>query len=75
MRSQFGRDHCRVRTGSAPMILSTLRNLALNLLRGKAAPNKAAAIATADNVIALMIQSSVEAGNASRVGLKVTKKG
>lgn len=40
----FGEDHCRVRTGSAPMILSTLRNLALNLLNRKAVSNKAAAL-------------------------------
>lgn len=40
----FGEDHCRVRTGSAPMILSTLRNLALNLLTRYAVPNKAAAL-------------------------------
>jgi hypothetical protein len=40
----FGEDHCRVRTGSAPVILSTLRNLALNLLNGNAVQNKAAAL-------------------------------
>ena len=40
----FGEDHCRVRTGSAPMILSTLRNLALNLLNRHAVQNKAAAL-------------------------------
>jgi len=40
----FGEDHCRVRAGSAPMILSTLRNLALNLLNGHGAQNKAAAL-------------------------------
>jgi predicted transposase YbfD/YdcC len=38
-----GEDHCRVRTGAAPMILSTLRNVALNLLRWKHVPNIAAA--------------------------------
>ncbi len=31
----FGEDHCRVRTGSAPMILSTLRNTAINLLNAR----------------------------------------
>ena len=40
----LGEDHCRVRTGSAPHILSTLRNLALNLLNGIAVKNKAAAL-------------------------------
>lgn len=40
----FGEDHCRVRTGSAPLILSTLRNLALNLLNRHAIQNKAAAL-------------------------------
>ena len=40
----FGEDHCRVRTGSAPVILSTLRNLALNLLNRHAVQNKAAAL-------------------------------
>jgi predicted transposase YbfD/YdcC len=40
----FGEDHCRVRTGSAPMILSTLRNIALNLLNANAVHNKAAAL-------------------------------
>lgn len=40
----FGEDHCRVRTGSGPIILSTLRNLALNLLNRHAVPNKAAAL-------------------------------
>lgn len=39
-----GEDHCRVRTGAAPMILSTLRNVALNLLRWKNVPNIAAAL-------------------------------
>jgi len=34
----------RVRTGSAPIILSTLRNIALNLLNGNAVKNKAAAL-------------------------------
>jgi hypothetical protein len=40
----FGEDHCRVRTGAGPMILSTLRNLALNLLNRHAVQNKAAAL-------------------------------
>ena len=29
----LGEDHCRVRTGAAPYILSTIRNSLLNLLR------------------------------------------
>ncbi len=40
----LGEDPCRVRTGSAPIILSTLRNIALNLLNGNAVKNKAAAL-------------------------------
>lgn len=40
----FGEDHCRVRTGAAPLILSTLRNVTLNLLHGKGTPNIAAAL-------------------------------
>ena len=40
----FGEDHCRVRTGSAPLILSTLRNTTLNLLNARRATNKAAAL-------------------------------
>lgn len=40
----MGEDHCRVRTGSGPMILATLRNVALNLLNWNHAPNKAAAL-------------------------------
>lgn len=40
----FGEDHCRVRTGSAPMILSTLRNTAINLLNARKLTNKAAAL-------------------------------
>jgi predicted transposase YbfD/YdcC len=40
----YGEDHCRVRTGAAPMILSTLRNVTLNLLRWKNVPNIAAAL-------------------------------
>jgi predicted transposase YbfD/YdcC len=40
----FGEDHCRVRTKSAPIILSTLRNVALNLLNGTGVKNKAAAL-------------------------------
>lgn len=40
----MGEDQCRVRSGSAPIILSTLRNLALNLLNAKAMNNKAAAL-------------------------------
>ena len=40
----LGEDHCRVRTGSAPIILATLRNIAINLLNGNAVKNKAAAL-------------------------------
>jgi hypothetical protein len=40
----YGEDQCRVRTGAAPMILSTLRNVTLNLLRWKNVPNIAAAL-------------------------------
>ena len=40
----MGEDHCRVRTGSAPMILSTLRNVTLNLLNWNGFANKAAAL-------------------------------
>jgi predicted transposase YbfD/YdcC len=39
-----GEDHCRVRTGDAPIILSTLRNVALNLLRWTGVDNIAAAL-------------------------------
>jgi hypothetical protein len=40
----LGEDHSRVRTGAAPMILSTLRNATLNLLHGKGVANIAAAL-------------------------------
>jgi predicted transposase YbfD/YdcC len=40
----MGEDQCRVRTGSAPIILATFRNIALNLLNEKGVPNKAAAL-------------------------------
>jgi predicted transposase YbfD/YdcC len=40
----MGEDQCRVRTGSAPLILSTLRNVVLNLLNWKGMNNKAAAL-------------------------------
>lgn len=40
----FGEDHCRIRTGSGPMILSTRRNLALNLSNRNAVQDKAAAL-------------------------------
>lgn len=39
----MGEDACRVRTGAAPMILSTMRNVVLNLLNGRGVTNKAAA--------------------------------
>lgn len=40
----LGEDACRVRTGGAPMILSTLRNVAINLFNGSGITNKAAAL-------------------------------
>ena len=40
----LGEDHCRVRTGSAPVILSTLRNVVINLLSARKVTNKAAAL-------------------------------
>lgn len=40
----MGEDACRVRTGAAPMILSTMRNVVLNLLNGLGVANKAAAL-------------------------------
>ena len=40
----MGEDACRVRTGAAAMILSTMRNVALNLLNGLGVANKAAAL-------------------------------
>jgi Transposase DDE domain len=39
----LGEDRCRVRTGSSPEVLSMLRNVAVHLLEGVAAPSKAAA--------------------------------
>ena len=40
----MGEDHCRVRSGGAPMILSTMRNVAINLLNRFGITNKAAAL-------------------------------
>lgn len=40
----MGEDHCRVRTGAAPMILSTIRNVVLNLLNKSGMTNKAQAL-------------------------------
>lgn len=40
----FGEDHCRVRSGSAPVILASLRNLAVHLLARSGSRNKAAAL-------------------------------
>jgi predicted transposase YbfD/YdcC len=40
----FGEDACRVRTGCAPMILSTLRNAAITLLNQMNLSNKAAVL-------------------------------
>ena len=39
----LGEDRCRVRTGSSPEVLAMLRNVAVHLLEGVAAPSKAAA--------------------------------
>ena len=40
----LGEDDCRVRTGGAAMILSTMRNVVLNLLNQLGIANKAAAL-------------------------------
>lgn len=40
----LGEDHCRVRSGAAPLILSSVRNLAIHLLRTSGATNLAAAL-------------------------------
>ena len=40
----YGEDHCRVRTGAAPMIPPTLRNVTLNLLRWQNVASIAAAL-------------------------------
>lgn len=40
----FGEDHCRVRSGSAPVILASLRNLAIYLLVRHGSRNKAASL-------------------------------
>lgn len=40
----FGEDHCRVRKGSAPIVLATMRNIVINLLNEKGVSNKAAAL-------------------------------
>lgn len=40
----FGEDACRVRTGSAPVVLAALRNAAIALLDQKRVTNKAAAL-------------------------------
>ena len=40
----LGEDACRVRSGAAPTILSTLRNVAINLLNRLGVANKAAAL-------------------------------
>ena len=39
----FQEDACRVRTGSSPQLLATMRNIAIHLLEGIEAPSKAAA--------------------------------
>ena len=40
----FGEDHCRVRGGSAPENLATVRNAAISLLRRQGVPNIAAVL-------------------------------
>jgi len=40
----FGEDHCRVRSGSGPVILASLRNLAIYLLERHGSRNKAASL-------------------------------
>jgi len=40
----LGEDHCRIRTGAAPLIFSTLRNTVLNLLRTSGSINIAASL-------------------------------
>ena len=40
----FGEDHCRVRTGHGPEIMSHLKNAAINFLRALKTPNIAAAL-------------------------------
>lgn len=40
----FGEDRCRVRTGTAPQILSSIRNLAMNWLRSQKIDTIAAAL-------------------------------
>lgn len=42
----LGEDRCRVRTGHAPHILASLRNLAVYLLESQPAPSKAASTRT-----------------------------
>jgi predicted transposase YbfD/YdcC len=42
----FDEDRCQVRTGNAPQVLATCRNLALALLRRAGYPNIAAALRT-----------------------------
>lgn len=39
----LGEDACRVRSGAAPQVLAAVRNVAVYLLEGVAAPSKAAA--------------------------------
>lgn len=40
----FGEDRCRIRTGSAPHVLSVLRNSAITLLHALKVPNITAAL-------------------------------
>lgn len=57
----FGEDACRARTGSAPHILSCLRNAAINLLNRAGFRNKAAALrrhaAHPHEALALLVDS------------------
>jgi len=39
----LGEDRCRVRTGAAPRVLASLRNVAVHVLRGMDTPSMAAA--------------------------------
>lgn len=40
----LGEDRCRVRSGTAPQVLASLRNVAVHLLRGMEAPSAASAM-------------------------------
>jgi hypothetical protein len=42
----LGEDACRVRSGAAPQVLATLRNVVVGLLHRRQVPNLAAAVRT-----------------------------